>query len=461
MAALGDAYSRKYDPHGRSRARAGGPSFRGPGAARRGPPAGHMARSHEENESYMDDMHRAYDLGPREPLRARVAPGGPLGSRATSSAASGAGAGRSSGPPELPNLADAWASGPADPEGVAVDLSHRPVLCSAVDPARRRVALGCSDHAVYELSLDTGAVTRTLHSKRYGHAEWVTSVAYLADGTLASAAMDSKICVWAPSGVRCADMTGHSSSISALASMGQSIISAGYDHTVRVWSSRSCSETAVLAGHRGPVLCIAVDSTSRAVTGGRDSLACAWDIEAGTRIGRMGGHSGHVTASCWLRDGFSSGEGAGGGDMYATGAQDGHVRVWDLRARRAVANVPVHVSDDGAGAVGDIGLCTATSPFDLVTSGADRSVCVMDSRRGFCVRSRLTEHKDFVYSLRVAGRIALSGAGDGTLIAHDVVAGRPLWALGANEAAVRCIECDGDTVLASGDDGNAIVYKSG
>ena len=473
MDALGDAYSRKYDRGGRSRAR--GPSFGAGGGARApvrasaGPPVGHVSRSHEQNEEYMDEMHSAYGLGPREQLRTRVADGGPLGrdssARRGGAAAAGSGAagGFAGGPAvgDLPRLSSAWVAGPSDPAGTVIDLSGRPVLCSALDPSRRRVALGCSDHAVYELSLDSGRVIRTLFTKRYGHCEWVTSVAYLADGTLASAAMDAKICVWSPSGVRCTDMTGHSGSISALVGIGSSIVSTGYDQTVRVWDSRSGAETALLAGHRAPVLCVAVDGASRAVTGGRDALACAWDIGAGARIGRMAGHKGHVTAARWLGDGVTRGDGGGAGDLFATGAQDGHVRVWDLRARRAVANVAVHVTEAGAGAVGDIGVCTATSPFDVVTSGADQRVCVLDSRRGFSVRWSMDEHRDYVYSLAVGGRIALSGAGDGTLLAHDVVAGRPLWALGANEAAVRCIECDGDTVVASGDDGNAIVYKAG
>lgn len=39
--------------------------------------------------------------------------------------------------------------------------------------------------------------------------------------------------------------------------------------------------------------------------------------------------------------------------------------------------------------------------------------------------------------------------------------GRTLYALGANRAAVRCIEACADKLVASGDDGNVIVYKFG
>jgi hypothetical protein len=60
----------------------------------------------------------------------------------------------------------------------------------------------------------------------------------------------------------------------------------------------------------------------------------------------------------------------------------------------------------------------------------------------------------------VAGWVVLTGAGDGMLLAHDLVEGKPLWGLGANEAAVRCIAAtaDGRHMIASGDDGRALVY---
>lgn len=451
-------------------------------------PRGHLAESHLHNDAYVEDLHRAYGLEPPPEPTTTVAPGGPLGpvarSRPTPSFAPTMASASSASTPTsasaaavrfgtsgdddavgLARLGSAWARGPRDPAGELVTVSHRPVLCSALDRRRNRVAIGSSDHAVYEVDVATAAVARTLFTKRYGHTEWVTALAYLPDGSLASAAMDAKICLWSPTGVRCADLVGHSGSIAALTVLRGAVVSAGYDSTVRVWDATSGSQTASLAGHKGPVLCVSVDpSSSRGVSGGRDQLACAWDFETGARIGRMAGHRGHVTAARWLGPSATHEDGTGGGDLFATGAQDGNVRVWDLRQRRAVAAVPAHVVEgEGAGAVGDLGVADSEAAggigLDIVSAAADRAVCVLDSRRGFAVRHRLTEHKDFIYSLRVAGRLALSGAGDGALIAHDVVLGRPLWALGANEAAVRCVELCSAGLVASGDDGCALVYR--
>jgi F-box/WD-40 domain protein 7 len=58
----------------------------------------------------------------------------------------------------------------------------------------------------------------------------------------------------------------------------------------------------------------------------------------------------------------------------------------------------------------------------------------------------------------VAGPLAFSGGGDGSLIAHDVSEGCMRWGIGANKAAVRCIGTTSDSLVAAGDDGNAIIW---
>jgi len=72
--------------------------------------------------------------------------------------------------------------------------------------------------------------------------------------------------------------------------------------------------------------------------------------------------------------------------------------------------------------------------------------------------------KDFIYSLTCIGGVALSGGGDGILLAHSVASGELMWGLGANEAAVRCIGAlstgtkSRQLMVAAGDDGKALVY---
>ena len=94
-----------------------------------------------------------------------------------------------------------------------------------------------------------------------------------------------------------------------------------------------------------------------------------------------------------------------------------------------------------------------------MTAGADRRVCALEPRMGFEVVHAFGEHRDFVYSLETFGPLALSGAGDGMLLCHDLVAGKCVYGLGANRGAVRCIHAAPDGLVAAGDDGNAIVYS--
>jgi hypothetical protein len=45
------------------------------------------------------------------------------------------------------------------------------------------------------------------------------------------------------------------------------------------------------------------------------------------------------------------------------------------------------------------------------------------------------------------------------LLAHDLRTGKPLWGLGANEAAVRCIgTAGGNKLVVTGDDGRVMIY---
>ena len=189
----------------------------------------------------------------------------------------------------------------------------------------------------------------------------------------------------------------------------------------------------------------------RCVSGDRGGNAIAFDLTTAQPIGSLKGHKGHITAVEWLCHDDEP--------LFLTGAQDGHVRVWDLRVRQEVANVAAHTGEKGSGAVG--ALKSAAGPAGscaILSSGADCKVCVLDPKMGFNVRTRFAEHKDFPYSLHVAGNMAFSGAGDGMLLAYDLATDSLCWGLAANRAAVRGIGATASKLVASGDDGRAIVY---
>ncbi|EKX36616.1 hypothetical protein GUITHDRAFT_165675 [Guillardia theta CCMP2712] len=370
--------------------------------------AGHASRSHALNDNYMENFHAAYALLSGET-------------------------------PEAAKQQNA--------EGTLLDLSDRPNTCISVWGGE--AVIGSTDHALYGIDLVKQRKSRTLYTKTHGHTEWVTCVSHTADGRVLSGGMDGKLCLWNKAGAQCSDLQGHSASISDMKAVqsdggGNFAFTSSYDKTVCVWDLSKHASRALassLKGHSAPVLCMAVvraseeeAETSSLVSGDRDGVAMLWDVEA-NKSRRIPGHGGHITSLAWLD-----------GNTFLVGAQDGKVKVWDVREERFIHQIAAHVTQQGSGAVGNI-VVRRTSPnmatTDVVTAGADCRVQVLDARSGFQPRFTFTEHKfnleDFIYSLAMAGSIILSGAGDGMLLAHDVETGAVCWGLGANKAAVRCI----------------------
>ena len=91
---------------------------------------------------------------------------------------------------------------PVDPTGVCIDLSDRPLLCASGNIVEGELVVGGADHALYSIRCGSnakqdgrnGAKVRStasltlppkpvkMYSKRFGHTDWVSSVAHLPDG---------------------------------------------------------------------------------------------------------------------------------------------------------------------------------------------------------------------------------------------------------------------------------------
>ena len=99
-----------------------------------------------------------------------------------------------------------WRDGPADPHGILFDASDRPLLCMSLSDGGEEAVVGGSDHAAYCFDTQGGERTRQLHSKRHGHAEWVTGVAHVAGGGIVTCGMDGKMCLWERGAATCTDL---------------------------------------------------------------------------------------------------------------------------------------------------------------------------------------------------------------------------------------------------------------
>ena len=188
-------------------------------------------------------------------------------------------------------------------------------------------------------------------------------------------------------------------------------VSAGYDKTVRCWSTKTRRETASLEGHRAPVLELAWSSDGGLASGDRDGRMFLWDARSGKKdaVGKRKACEGHVTALAWTRRvGYEAV--MRGGDVLVSGGQDGVVKVWDFRIAgkgACVASIEAHARKNGSGAVGDV---CQTRGGRIVTGGADGRLAVLDPRMGYATVGEIGAG-DFVYSLMSVGPMVVCGTG--------------------------------------------------
>merc|ERR1712228_276423 len=127
---------------------------------------------------------------------------------------------------------------------------------------------------------------------------------------------------------------------------------------------------------------------------------------------------------------------SGSPSLIATGAQDGHVRIWDLRQKLNTFNLAAHPG----GAINEIGVTLGSGPPIVVTVGADGRVLALDPRNGFAPLIDFgVVTDDFIYGLLVLDDIAFTGDGRGKVKCFDVRSGVIQYTLDAGQNAIRCL----------------------
>ncbi|MBI2805281.1 MAG: hypothetical protein HYX68_09920 [Planctomycetes bacterium] len=218
-----------------------------------------------------------------------------------------------------------------------------------------------------------------------GHKDWVTSVVFSRDGFhVVSSSVDKRVKIWEITSRELPLLAEHLSSVQTVAVSpdGKYIVSGSSDRTIKVWDRATGAEVATLTGHPGAVMSIAfMPDSKRFVTSGTDMSIRFWEINPPREIPRTqqqlntfdrlryryspyifvepAGSIVYVwqpvnqpTVSTYVegfdiltgfrRTGFTetarkinSLAFCANGKLAATGAKDGSVRIWDLKANFA------------------------------------------------------------------------------------------------------------------------------
>lgn len=108
----------------------------------------------------------------------------------------------------------------------------------------------------------------------------------------------------------------------AFAKNGRSLITGGWDGSIKVWATQNWEEAAALEGHEQSVNCGTFGHGGALITGSTDGTVRTWDLMEGECLSVLDGHKKTVTAvTAHPKQ-----------DIAASASYDGTVRIWDLDA---------------------------------------------------------------------------------------------------------------------------------
>lgn len=242
-----------------------------------------------------------------------------------------------------------------------------------------------------------------------GHEHWVWAVAFSPDGQLlASASDDYRVKLWdVKTGTCLKTFIGHTYSINAIAFSpdGRYIATGSQDATIRIWdlqtparssdvdasSHAGVVDTCVqLLGHQGRVWSVAFRPVETGepsgagpilASGSEDRTIKLWDMETGSCLQTLTGHSEWVKSVAFSPD----------GQMLASGSFDHTLKLWDWQTGNCLKTLRGHASTV---------TMVAFSPNgeQVVSSSYDQTLKLWHISSGQCLRT-LQGHGNRIWSV--------------------------------------------------------------
>jgi len=249
---------------------------------------------------------------------------------------------------------------------------------------------------------------KTLH----GHSDRVLAVAYSPDGdTLISGGQDHTVRLWdVATGQQQAVLKGHGDAVEGVcfAPDGKTFATCSGD-TVKIWDTEARRVKMVLSGHRDWVVQVSYSPDGRTLaTASRDGSVKLWNVASGQEVATLSGHAGRVHAVAFSPT----------GKTLASGGSDGIVRLWGWSGGNLQATLSKHTD-----AIYSVAF---SADGHLLASGSqDRSIILWDAKSGGYLRT-LSGHRDSVVSVAFSadGKTLASASRDESVILWDIATGK-------------------------------------
>ncbi|MBE9011998.1 NACHT domain-containing protein [Pseudanabaenaceae cyanobacterium LEGE 13415] len=326
-----------------------------------------------------------------------------------------------------------------------LDQTHTSWVRTVAFNANGMLASGGSDHRIKLWSPQEGQCIRTFQ----GYARRIWSIAVHPDGELlASGGEDHKIRLWWFKSGKCEfELKGHTDWVRSVhfSPDGKLLASGAHDHTVRLWdvSTKECIAELKEHRHRVRSVCFSPDSKWLA-TGGHDKQILLWDVETHRCLKVLEGHEGCIRSLSFSPD----------GRILISGSPDQTIRVWDVQSGACQQVIAA-------------GCRLSAVRFDptgkrFASAGEDKLIRLWDFDTGECI-ARLEGHRRWVQSIAfdATGDRLVSGSEDLTVRVWDLTTGKPLkQQRGIHQNWIRSVAFspDGTLVLSGSEDESVQVW---